>query len=187
MRWKPGRVLIVEEGTPIAKTMNDINKQLDEAYSLAADRKDYVAALSACDVIIQAHPELIAPLRKKAQIYAHKGNFKQAIDEMSNVIQKGPAEPGDYFFRGWWNLEDDNATDAIEDLTKAIELGEQLSDDYFRESAHFFRAAAAARLGHYEQSLADCEHVRDDFLIYLKSGKVSKEQIVREAQAKRRK
>ena len=45
---------------------NDINKQLDEVYSLAADRKDYAGALSACEAIIQAHPELNAPIRKKA-------------------------------------------------------------------------------------------------------------------------
>lgn len=164
-------------------TMNDINKQLDEAYSLAADRKDYAAALSACEAIIQAHPEVTAPLRKRAQIYAHKADFRQAIDEMSSVIQKGPAEPRDYFFRGWWNLEDDNASDAIEDLTEAIELGEQLSDDYFTESAHFFRAVASLRLGRYPDALADCQHVTDDFLIYLRSGQISKAQIVTEAKS----
>ena len=162
-------------------SLDGINKQLDEAYSLAADRKDYIGALSACEAIIQSHPELTAPLRKKAQIYAHKSDFRQAIDEMSGVIQKGRAEPGDYFFRGWWNLEDDNASDAIEDLTEAIELGEQLGDDYFTESAHFFRAAASLRLGRYPDALADCQHVSDDFLIYLRSGQISKLQIVTEA------
>ncbi len=164
--------------------MNDINKQLDEAYSLAADRKDYAAALSACEAIIQAHPELTAPLRKRAHIYALKADFRQAMDEMSSVIQNDRAEPGDYFFRGWWNLEDDNTVDAIEDLTKAIELGEQLSDDYFTENAHFFRAVASLRLGRYPDALADCEHVRDDFLMYLRSGQVSKLQIVTDATSK---
>jgi tetratricopeptide (TPR) repeat protein len=165
-------------------SLNNIDKQLDEAYSLAADRKDYAGALLACEAIIQANPELTAPLRKTAQIYAHKADFRQAVDEMSSVIQKGRAEPGDYFFRGWWNLEDDNASDAIEDLTEAIERGKQLSDDYFRESAHFFRAVASLRLGRYADALGDCQHVRDDFLIYLRSGQVSKAQIVSEAKSK---
>lgn len=162
-------------------SMDDISEQLDKAYSLAADRKDYAAALSACDAVIQAHPELTAPRRKKAQIYAHKADFRKAIYEMSKVIQKGAPEPGDHFFRGWWNLEDDNSNGAIEDLTKAIELGELLSDDYFTESAHFFRAAASLRLGRYPDALADCERVSDDFLIYLRTGKISKSQIVTEA------
>ena len=162
-------------------TMNDISKQLDEAYSLAADGKDYTAALSACDTIIQAHPQLAAPLRKRAQIYAHKSDFRQAIEEMSGVIQKGHAEPGDYFFRGWWSVEDGNLSDAIKDLTKAIELGEQLGDDYFRESAHFFRAVASLRLRRYQDALADCQHVSDDFLMYLRSGQISKREIITEA------
>jgi hypothetical protein len=42
----------------------EIDIQLDEAYSLAADRGDYAAALSACEAIIQAHPELTSPLKK---------------------------------------------------------------------------------------------------------------------------
>jgi len=165
--------------------MNDINKQLDEAYSLAADRKDYAAALSACDAIIQAHPELIAPLRKKAQIHAHQADFRQAIDEISSVIEKGPAEPRDYFFRGWWNLEDNNVDDAIEDLTAAIQLGEQLSDDYFTESAFFFRSLTHLRLGRYDEALEDSQNVRDDFLMYIRSGQVSKAQVVREATSKK--
>src|SRR6266566_5917100 len=103
--------------------LNDIDNQLDEAYALAADGKDYIAALSACEALIQDHPELTAPLRKKAQIYALKADFRQAIDEMSKVIEKSPVQVSDYFFRGWWNLEDDNPTAAIGDLTNAIELG----------------------------------------------------------------
>lgn len=168
----------------MTNTMKDINKQLDEAYSLAADRKDYSAALSACDAIIQAHPNLLAPLRKRAQIYAHQADFRRAIDQMSEVIDKGPAEPGDYFFRGWWKLEDDNAGDAIDDLTNAIEIGDQVRDGYFTESAYFFRAVANLRRGLYDDALADCGQVRDDFLIYLRSGQVSKASLVREAESK---
>ena len=167
-------------------TMNEINKQLDEAYALAADRKDYSAALSACNAIIQAHPNLLAPLRKRAQIYAHHADFRRAISQMSEVIDKGPAEPGDYFFRGWWRLEDDNAGESIGDFTNAIEIGDQVRDDYFTESAYFFRALANLRQGGYDDALADCEQVRDDFLIYLRSGQVSKASIVSEAQARSR-
>lgn len=165
--------------------MKDIQKQLDEAYSLAADRKDYAAALSSCGAIIQAHPSLTAGLRTRAQIYAHKADFSEAIDDMTRVIQTGHAEPGDYFFRGWWNVENASLLDAIEDLTKAISLGEELGIDYFRESAHFFRALANYQVGCYDDALADCNQVRDDFLIYLRSGQVSKAQIVGNAKSKR--
>jgi tetratricopeptide (TPR) repeat protein len=168
----------------MADSLKDVDSQLDEAYSLAADRKDYIGALSMCETIAQDHLQLMAPLRKKAQIYAHKADFKQAIDEISEVMKKGQAEPGDYFFRGWWNLEDSNASDALKDLTKSIELGTQLGDDYFTESAYFFRSVANLQQGRYEDALTDSDHVRDDFLIYLRSGQVSKATIVSEAKLK---
>ena len=167
-------------------SIDELQKQLDQAYSKAADQKDYATALSMCEALIRAHPESVPVLRTRAQIHAHKADFGQAVQDITTAIEKGPAEPGDYFFRGWWNLEAENELNAIEDLTHALRLGEDLKSDYFCESAHFFRAVAAARLGRYDQCLADCEHVRDDFLMYLKAGQVSKQQIVREAYSKQR-
>ena len=165
-------------------TTDDIKKELDKAYSLVADHKNYEAALTACEAILETHPGLRAGLRTRAQIYAHKAAFSQAIADMTIAIQAGPPEPSDYFFRGWWNLEDNRILDAIQDFTEAISLEERLGIYTFKESAYFFRAVASFRIGRYDDALADCKQVRDDFLIYLRSGLVSKAQIVRDASAK---
>jgi tetratricopeptide (TPR) repeat protein len=162
--------------------MEDVKKQLDEAYALAT-KKSYDKAFAICDAVIQSHPSPPDGLRKRAAIYAHKDDLALAIADMTKAIEQEPGEPGDHFFRGWWYLDKGDAARAVKDLTKTLELGEEKNNHYHDQSAHFFRAAALLRLKRYDESLADCQHVQDDFLIYIKSGKISKADIVREATA----
>lgn len=165
--------------------MEDVKKQLDEAYALATNKKNYDEAFAICNAVIQAHPSLPDGLRKRAAIYAYKGDLDLAIGDMTKAIEQEPGEPGDYFFRGWWYLDKGDAVRAVKDLTKALTLGEK-NNHYHDQSAHFFRAAALLRLKRYDEALADCQYVQDDFLIYIKSGKISKADIVREATAGKR-
>lgn len=165
-----------------AAMMDDVNKQLDEAYSVATDKKDYIKALELCNSVINEHPSLPDGLRKRAAIYAYMGDLDHAIADMTDVIKKNPDEPGNYFFRGWWYLDSGDATQAVDDLTKAIALGEEHDLHYHDQSAYFFRATALLRLRRYDEALADSRHVDDGFLIYTKSaGKITKADIVREA------
>ncbi len=162
--------------------MEEIEKKLDEAYSWAR-KDDYEKALALCDAVIQAHPSFPNGKRTRAAIYARKGDIDRAIADITDVIAKEPDDPSHYFFRGWWYLDSGNAKQAIEDLTKALALGKN-NDNYHDESTYFFRATAHLREGRYNEALADCQHVRDDFMIYIKSaGKISKADIEREATA----
>lgn len=160
--------------------MEDIEKQLDEAYALATKKKDYDKALAICNAVIQTHPSPPDGLRKRAAIYAHKGDLALAIGDMTKAIKQEPDQPSDYFFRGWWHLDNGDAASAVKDLTKVLDLGEK-NDHYHDQSAHFFRAVASLRLKRYDDALADCRHVQDDFLIFIKSGKITKADVVRDA------
>lgn len=162
--------------------MEDIEKQLDEAYALATKKKDYDKALAICNAVIQTHPSPPDGLRKRAAIYAHKGDLALAIGDMTKAIKQEPDQPSDYFFRGWWHLDNGDAASAVKDLTKALDLGGK-NDHYHDQSAHFFRAVASLRLKRYDEALADCQHVQDDFLIFIKSGKITKADVVRDATA----
>jgi tetratricopeptide (TPR) repeat protein len=158
----------------------DIKKQLDEAYSWAV-RKDYDTALSLCELVIRNHPNLPDGFRTRSQVYAHQANFIEAIKDITRAIEKSPAYPGDFFFRGWWRLENGEAGEAVRDLTEAINLGKAQVVGQHTESAYFFRALAYLQQGRNGEALRDCNHVRDDFLLYIRSGQVSKSQIVSEA------
>lgn len=167
--------------------MEDIKKKLNEAYSLA-EKKDYAKALEMCNAVIAAHPSEFDGLRERAAIYSHMNDLNRAIADISTVITQGSHEPMDYFKRGWLHLDNDNPVQAAEDLSKALEIGEENDFHYYDESAYFFRSLAFLRLQRWDEALADCEHVRDDFLIYIKSaGKITKADVVQQAMASKKK
>jgi tetratricopeptide (TPR) repeat protein len=147
----------------------------------AAEMKDYSKALAICEEILAANPELPEAFRTRSRIHARMKQFDLAVLDLTRAIQTTRAEPSDYFFRGWWNLEQGDVVSANEDLTMAITLGNELNLHDFDESAYFFRAITFLRLNQPDDALRDCEKVRDDFLIYLRSGKVSKSDIINEA------
>lgn len=163
------------------KDMDRITKELERAYQIAM-KEQYKDALAMCNRVVSEYPKLPDGFRKRAAIYARKGDFQAAIGDISIAIEIDPSSSEHYFFRGWWQLEIGNFIDAETDQSNAIALGEEQGSSFFGESAYFFRALARLKLGKFREALADCEHVRDDFLIYLKSiGKITKSQIVTEA------
>jgi RHS repeat-associated protein len=56
---------------------------------------------------------------------------------------------------------------------------------HYDEIAFFFRSLSYLRPGRYDEALLDSQNVRDDFLMYIRSGQVSKAQVVSEAKSKR--
>ena len=160
--------------------MDDIEKQLDEAFS-AAQKDDYEKALAICNAVLQAYPLFPDALRKRSEIYTRMGDLERAIADLTEII-KTAGESSDYFFRGWRYLDNGDTDNAIADFSKALELGEDQNFHYYDQSAHFFRALACVRAIRYDEALADCLHVKDDFLIYTRStGKITKADVVKQA------
>ena len=164
------------------KELDQAKKRLREAYDLATIRKDHEGALRICNEVLNEHPDMPYALRKKAAIYASMKEFPEATALMSDLIARSPNEVEYYFSRGRWYLANADWREAMADMTKTIELGSEQNFHYNTESAYFFRAVALMKLGRYSEAVADCEHVRDDFLIYLYStGKISKADILEQA------
>jgi len=164
--------------------LSQAKKRIDKAYDLATTHSDYEGALRICNDVLNEHPGMFYAVRKKAAIYADMKNFAEATALMSDLIAQNPNELEYYFSRGRWYLANADWTEAMADMTKTIELGSAQNFHYNTESAYFFRAVARLKLGRNSEAVADCEHVRDDFLIYLYStGKISKSNILEQAQA----
>ena len=72
---------------------------------------------------------------------------------------------------------------AYQDLTQIIILEEELSDDYYLESAYFFRALASSYLGKYQDVLSDCMYVRDDYVTHILNKLQSKKDLVQHAKS----
>jgi len=157
-------------------------KRIDQAYDLATTNGDYEGALRICNEVLNEHPGMFYAVRKKAAIYADMKDFAQATALMNDLIAQNPNELEYYFSRGRWYLANADWHEAVADMTKTIELGSEQNFHYNTESAYFFRAVGLLKLGKNREAIADCEHVRDDFLIYLHStGKISKSDVLEQA------
>jgi tetratricopeptide (TPR) repeat protein len=162
--------------------LSQAEKRIDQAYDLATTHRDYEGALRICDDILNEHPGMLYAMRKKAAIYADMKDFARATALMSDLIAQKPNEIEYYFSRGRWYLANADWRETVADMSKTIELGSEQNFHYFAESSYFFRAVALLKLGRYSEAVADCEHVRDDFLIYLYStGKITKSDILEQA------
>jgi len=155
-----------------------VRKRLKDAYSQATEIRNYEYALKLCEEVLHDHPFLADALRTRARIFAYMGDLSPAIDDMSTVINQNTREPDDYFSRGRWYLDCGEPVKALDDFTKVIDLGAASNFHYYDESAHFFRAAALLQLDRFAEALSDCKAVRDDFLVYTKSGQLSKSEIM---------
>jgi tetratricopeptide (TPR) repeat protein len=166
--------------------MDKIRNELERAYELATNAGNYEGAFAICNRIVDENPNIPDGLRKRAAIYAAKCDFIRAVADITQAIEIESEVPEYYFFRGWWHLELGNFEQAYEDQSAAINLGNTHDFHYHDESAFFFRATALLHLRRFEEALADCKRVRDDFLIYLRRfGKLDKAEVVRNAMARR--
>jgi tetratricopeptide (TPR) repeat protein len=166
--------------------MNEITIKLEQAYKTATIEGDYNYGLKICSEVVNDNPTLPEPLRKRAAIYAYAEQFDSAIEDITRAILLDSNNPELYFFRGWWNLCVGNFESSVVDQTTAIETAARLNCHDFDESAYMFRAAALLRLKKYTEAVADCENVREDFVIYISNlGLLSRQKIHAEALAKR--
>jgi len=157
--------------------MIDLQSQLKEAIA-AASRKDFDLALTLCGEAIEEFPGLPDGFRTRSQVYRLMGDVGKAIDDRTMAIRIG-AESVDYFFRGWWRFDDGDLESALTDLSTAITLEKDSAVHASTESALFFRALTLLRLGRFDDALADCANVRDEFVIYVRGlGRFSKMELV---------
>jgi tetratricopeptide (TPR) repeat protein len=132
--------------------------------------------------VIRRNPTLPDGFRKRAAIHALKGDFSNAIQDIEEAMSIAPGQPEYYFFRGWWNLELGNFESTLDDMSRAIELGQSENLHFFDESAYFFRAVSFLQLGKFPEALSESAKVRDDFVIHLQGpGELSKQWVIYEA------
>ena len=164
--------------------MVNLESKLNEAID-AATRKDFDLALKICNQVMQEDGKLAEVFRTRSQVYRLMGDVGKSIDDRTEAIRIG-AQSVDYFFRGWWYLDDGDLELALVDLSKAITLEKSSDAKASTESAFFFRALTLLRLGRFDEALADCTKVRDEFVIHVRGlGRLSKDELI--ACAKERK
>lgn len=161
----------------------DINNQLETALSLA-ERQQYEEAISLCCEVISHDDSCYKAYNSRAKIYAQMRNWAKALNDIDTVIKLKPNEPAYYFSRARWLINTENFEDAISDLTKSIQLEKELDDEYYLESAYFFRAFSYCQFGKDTQAIEDLKFVRNDFSVYLLGKVHSKQELTKACKIK---
>ena len=157
--------------------MNKAEDRLNNAFNLT-EKKKYSEALDIVNSVISENPEWFKGYHEKAKIYARQKQWNDAVEAVDEAIRLNKTEPMLYFSRSRWLIQNQLFYEAVDDLTHLIELEKKLDDTYYLESAYFFRALASSYLGNYEDVLADCEKVRDDYSMYILNKPHSKVDLV---------
>jgi tetratricopeptide (TPR) repeat protein len=101
--------------------------------------------------------------------YAHERekNLELALLAAGKAVELAPVEPALWFHQGWLHLKVDAAEDCLNDMEQTIEKGASFGDTYYQETAQFLAAESLRRLRRYQEALAMCQAVRDDFALYV--------------------
>jgi tetratricopeptide (TPR) repeat protein len=116
--------------------------------------------------LIEHYPNKVEVWALRAYLLGRKGNWGEAINDLTHALDLLPSEPGLFFDRGRYYAKIGEHQCAVDDFTNALELCVFHSNDYYRESLYFFRAEAYLRLGNKVAALEDLQGVRKDFSLW---------------------
>lgn len=164
--------------------MDEVERELERAFRYS-QREEYQKAFNICDRIIKQYPENSLGYRERAYVNARQRKHKKAVDDIGIAISLDPIQADYCFTRARWLLNCGRPEEACRDLSEVLFLEERFGREYYVESAYFYRAAAYLDSGLYKEALQDCRKVRNGFVVYMKGGLRSKEDIERDARAER--
>lgn len=145
--------------------MKDVNKLCKHASELA-DADCYARARETVGKAIDCDPENPLVWNTRSYIHACEGRLEDAVVDLSRSVSLCDYEPHPYFTRGQILLKLGRLKEAIDDFSRVLELCDLYSSDYYRPTAHFFRADAYVRTGKFSEALADCDRVPDGTCIW---------------------
>jgi tetratricopeptide (TPR) repeat protein len=151
----------------------------------AAESGRFEEALDLCEQLITAPAARTAGLRQRAAVRELQGKHGDAISDLKLVLSESADEPADYHALGLLQLEIGQTRDAVESLTRCLEIGRASNFGYYSNSCLFFRAIAHMKLNDLEEALADCSQLPPGYSTHvIGEGMMSREGILE--QIKRR-
>ena len=123
-------------------------------YSLALlqyNRKKYSDAIISTGKMLALEPGNLEGILLQSQILTAQGNYPKAIEVLSMASAASPMDPRVYIYRGDIYLTMNQATNAIIDYTRAIDLDPENAEIYLK------RGAAYEEIKQYDRALADYE------------------------------
>ena len=156
------------------------------AYALAC-KGHYEDALAICDWLIEEPLTAKAGYRKRAAILEHKGDFEAAIEDLRHLIHSGSDEPADFYALGQLQIQERAFEEAIDVVSKGIEICEAERFDYYLNPLIVMRAFACLQKGDVRRTLDDARRLPDGYQTHFYgSGLKTKESLISEAESSQR-
>ncbi|MDR2906281.1 MAG: tetratricopeptide repeat protein [Helicobacteraceae bacterium] len=125
-------------------------KKLFEQVDIAADNRDFQAAINLLSEVIAINPNNSNAYNYRGYMYYELQNYDQAIADYTKAIELDPDGRALYYNnRGFAYNELKNYKQAIADFTKAIALNPE------NAPAYYSRGNAYNKLKNYKQAIAD--------------------------------
>ena len=141
-------------------------------YEEEYNKKDYLKALAILEDGLKSFPSSFELYGEKSTIHHILKDYDKAFQSLNKLIELKPDHMAAYFRRGRWELDLGLYEEAYQDLTIVIES----KNEYFLNSAYYFRSIVLFYLKKYEEALDDYYNIPDD-LIYLGPRYPSKQEI----------
>ncbi len=85
-------------------------------------RKDYAAALSEINKVLEVQKRNVFAYRVRASIYIFQKNYEAAGTDIQEIIRRKPKQAGDYGMLAMCQIEQKKYREAIENAQKSLEL-----------------------------------------------------------------
>lgn len=108
---------------------------------------------------ILRNPRVYALASTLADLLTKQGRRREGLVIWRQSVGRFGRKPNPYFQRAHWAMTARNFSEA----EKFLRLCLQRDRGYFRETAHFWRAEALARLGRTQAALRELTYVPDDY------------------------
>lgn len=117
-------------------------------------KKRYDKALHTCERLMNEHPELRYELmRQKSWVYSRRAEYKNAVAELSTIIDEGEATLSDYDTAAFWALHNGQFHQALEWYLIALNLGKEQNREWYKSNELYLIAYIYMELGEYEKAL----------------------------------
>jgi tetratricopeptide (TPR) repeat protein len=137
-----------------------VPQDLDEVRILcAAQRHD--DALKLCGEFIAEHKDHPHGYHMRAVVRVLMGEPHLALSDRDKVVSLCPREPGAYMARADDQMRRGDFAAAAADLDRA----EKLDDGHYWPMIPLLRAQCRARVGRFDEAMADLARVPDDYLL----------------------
>lgn len=98
----------------------------------------------------------------KAQVLHQSGQLGDAAQLLIRTAAQHDSVDSVHFFAGQYLLELSRYREAIQHLTRCVDICKSSGENWYLDSAYLLRAYCAARSGNAEQARRDLTHVADD-------------------------